>query len=432
MTTTTCRWPGRLLAVSALLLAMLSVSALTAAPMASAAIGTNDYPARLASAPKDSLVDPWGFYNRECTSFVAWRMNNDNQIPFRNGMKGGHWGNADQWWGNAIRLGYPHNGTPAEGAIAWWNQNYHRAGPFGHVAYVDGVAANGSIRVEEYNFEAPGGYDQRTIAPGSGSWPSGFIHVKDLSSVGSGGGVQGMRFLGTDHLTTDMKMYPNQYILSDDARWVLALQGDGNLVLYGPGYTAQWSSGTAGKAVSYLIVQEDGNVVLYGPPGQGALWATGTVGVKGPSFKVQDDGNLVVYNQNAVARWAIGARGTTTGGTYIGTDHRNSDQWLRTNQYLKSQDGRYVVYMQQDGNLVLWSPGGRLLWTSGSDGHSGVVGLLEQDDGNLVIYGNGPIWATNVLGTGTFKVIIQDDGNLVVYNVNTGAPLWASNTAGQI
>jgi surface antigen len=359
-------------------------------------------------------------------------MNNDNGISFSNNMSGGHWGNAYQWWNNAIALGYLHNSTPAGGAIAWWNSGYHGAGSKGHVAYVDGVNSNGSITIEEYNYLHHGGYDQRTLTLGSAYWPSGFIHVRDMSSVGSGGGVQGMTFLGTDHLTADMKMYPNQYILSSDARWVLALQGDGNLVLYGPGYVARWASNTAGKPVAFLLVQDDGNVVIYGTGSQGALWATGTVGVQGPAFKVQEDGNVVVYDSNSMARWSIGAKGSTTGGTYIGTDHRNSDQWLYTNQYLKSSDGRYALYMQEDGNLVLWSPGGRILWTSGSGGHAGVVGLLQQDDGNMVIYGNGVLWAANKLGTGTFKLILQDDGNLVVYNTTNGVAIWASNTAGEI
>ena len=31
----------------------------------------DDYPSNLKSAAKDALVDPWNFYNRECTSFVA-------------------------------------------------------------------------------------------------------------------------------------------------------------------------------------------------------------------------------------------------------------------------------------------------------------------------------------------------------------------------
>jgi surface antigen len=417
-----------LLALAALLLAAFAV---VRAPAAHAAIGENDYPSSLASAPLDSKVDPWSFYNRECTSFVAWRINNDDGVAFTNGMNGGHWGNAYQWWGNAGALGYPRNSTPTEGSIAWWDKNYDGARSAGHVAYVDSVSSTGAINVEEYNYLNAGGYDQRTVYPGTKYWPSGFIHIKDISSAGSGGGVQGMTYLGTGQLTEDMKMYPNQYLLSDDARWVLAMQGDGNLVLYGPGYTPEWSSGTAGKSVAYLLVQDDGNVVIYGTGSQGALWSTGTAGIGAPSFKVQDDGNVVVYDSTGTARWAIGAKGTTTGGAYIGTDHLDSDQWLRPNQYLKSSDGRYALYMQQDGNLVLWSPGARVLWTSGSGNHTGIAGVLEQDDGNLVIYGNGAIWATNRTATGTFRATLQNDGNLVVYNLSTGSAIWASNTSGE-
>jgi surface antigen len=50
----------------------------------SAASGVDDYPSRLKNAGQDSLVDPWQFYNRECTSWVAWRLNSENQVPFYN------------------------------------------------------------------------------------------------------------------------------------------------------------------------------------------------------------------------------------------------------------------------------------------------------------------------------------------------------------
>ncbi|MBL7255259.1 hypothetical protein [Paractinoplanes lichenicola] len=55
----------------------------------------------------------------------------------------------------------------------------------------------------------------------------------------------------------------------------LEMQGDGNLVIYGPGHVALWSSGTAGRNGSVLRLQDDGNLVLYAP-GNRAVWATGT------------------------------------------------------------------------------------------------------------------------------------------------------------
>jgi hypothetical protein len=78
----------------------------------------DDYPYRN-STP--DVVDPWNFYTRECTSFVAWRMNHQYGIAFTNQMRGGHWGNANQWPANARNLGYAVNGSPSVGAIAEFN-----------------------------------------------------------------------------------------------------------------------------------------------------------------------------------------------------------------------------------------------------------------------------------------------------------------------
>jgi surface antigen len=92
------------------------------------------------------------------TSFVAWRMNHQYGIAFTNGMRGGHWGNANQWPANARDLGYPVNGTPTVGAIAEFN-----IGTNGHVTLVAQVNGNGTITIEEYNFNPAFGYSVRTM-----------------------------------------------------------------------------------------------------------------------------------------------------------------------------------------------------------------------------------------------------------------------------
>ena len=141
--------------------ALLTTSSLPA----QATVGTNDYPAYLASAAKDSLVDPWNFYNRECTSFVAWRLNHDEGIPFTNHYKGAAFGNAYQWAGAAESVGIPVNGTPTPGSVAVYPASLPGSGGFGHVAYVDSVNNSaGTVTVEEYNFNVVGGYDQRIQA----------------------------------------------------------------------------------------------------------------------------------------------------------------------------------------------------------------------------------------------------------------------------
>jgi hypothetical protein len=53
----------------------------------------------------------------------------------------------------------------------------------------------------------------------------------------------------------------------------LTLHNNGNLVVYNKGNGIMWQSGTNGKNDHYvLVLQEDRNVVIYGP----AIWATGT------------------------------------------------------------------------------------------------------------------------------------------------------------
>lgn len=134
----------------------------------------DDYPSNLKNAAKDAVVDPWLFYNRECTSFVAWRLNSANGAPFSNYMVGpngrkGHFGNADNWGANAQYIGYTVNRTPAVGSVAWWSSQ--------HVAWVAKVNGDGTIVIEEYNRNYDGKYSYRTIPAGS---PTGYIHIKDL------------------------------------------------------------------------------------------------------------------------------------------------------------------------------------------------------------------------------------------------------------
>ena len=117
----------------------------------------------------------WGFAYRNCTDFVAWRMNKTNGVTFTNWMGGGRWSHAYNWDDNARSLGYPVNGTPAVGAIA---QTDGAAGSFGHVAWVSAVNSNGTVTIEDYNNAGTGLYGVRTVAASTYR----YIHVKDLSA----------------------------------------------------------------------------------------------------------------------------------------------------------------------------------------------------------------------------------------------------------
>jgi surface antigen len=143
----------------------------------SAASGVDDYPSRLKNAAQDSLVDPWQFYNRECTSFVAWRLNSENNVAFNDYFGGAHWGNASNWKNAAKSLSIPVDNNPSRGAVAWWAAG-SAGSSRGHVAWVQTVS-DSSITIEEYNYLREGYYDTRTISTSSSLWPSGFIHIRD-------------------------------------------------------------------------------------------------------------------------------------------------------------------------------------------------------------------------------------------------------------
>ena len=100
----------------------------------------NDYPYPNASWNE---VDPWAFYKRECTSFVAYRLN--KVMDFHNTMRGGRFSNAHNWDENARRIGFRVNRRPTRGSVMVRN-----SGTYGHVAIVAKVRP-GRILVEQYN-----------------------------------------------------------------------------------------------------------------------------------------------------------------------------------------------------------------------------------------------------------------------------------------
>ena len=121
--------------------------------------------------------DPWRFYMRECTSFVAWKLNTANGFAFKNDFDGNgslDFGHAKDWGYVAPKFGYQVNSTPAVGSVAWSADN-----TYGHVAWVKAV--NGEyVTIEEYNKNSDGNYSTRTIHKGA---MTGYIHFKDITTT---------------------------------------------------------------------------------------------------------------------------------------------------------------------------------------------------------------------------------------------------------
>jgi surface antigen len=143
---------------------LLSVIALLAALMvpflaSPAHAAGNDYPYR--NSTSSTASDRWGFTQRQCVSFTAWRLAQHHRTINNSGNA---WGNASHWDEAARAKRITISSRPRVGAVAQWNAGeksayyaqgggtgYLQAGPYGHVAYVTAVYRDGSVTVEQYN-----------------------------------------------------------------------------------------------------------------------------------------------------------------------------------------------------------------------------------------------------------------------------------------
>ena len=123
-------------------------------------------------------------------------------------------------------------------------------------------------------------------------------------------------------------------IMTCGGQYWLAMQTDGNLVLYqapmpsAPTATPLWASNTVGSFGDRVIMQGDGNLVIYNPAGN-AVWSSGTAGhpgvrlaISGTVLSILDDvnlRNLLEYRRSRLLRPAggfgrprLGARGVSS------------------------------------------------------------------------------------------------------------------------
>lgn len=140
----------------------------------SVAAPVDDYP--WPNAPQND-ISPLGYSYRDCVDFVAWRINRDAGVthsPWR-----WTWGNMRITNGDAIgwRADWATHGwdvdlPAAAGLIGWFGT---KVGAYGHVNYIQAVASDGTLHVEEYNWGDTQAYGQRDIAPGSPYYPDSIL-----------------------------------------------------------------------------------------------------------------------------------------------------------------------------------------------------------------------------------------------------------------
>jgi len=339
--------------------------------------GTDDYPSpwRAPTAP-DSMVDTWGYYNRECTSFVAWRLHSRNGFEMPHAI-----GDASAWASWASSHGYTVNTTPAVGSVAYWVGG-------DHVAWVEAVHSSTSIDIEEYNVNGDHSYHEELNLSTSGLE---FIHFRDIIPV---------QLPGQPVVVTN----------PDGSLSAFARGNDGNLwATWQYGYDTNWypwanlgGSNLTGQPV--VVTNPDGSLSTFARGSDGNLYATWQFGYQTNwhSMVSLGGGNLTgtpvikqdAKNGGAQSAFMIGSNGALYNSwqsSYGSTWH----SWVSLGG--SNLTGQPVVVTNPDGSLSAFARG---------------------SDGNLYAtwqYGYDTTWnALTSLGGGNLAsnpVIMQDAKN---------------------
>lgn len=95
--------------------------------------------------------DRWGYCTRQCVSYAAWAVERSGrQAPM-------YYGNAKNWV-YAAPADWQYT-TPQAGDVG-----VATGGGFGHVAYVEQVYGNGTMRISQYNAQVSGEYSEATVS----------------------------------------------------------------------------------------------------------------------------------------------------------------------------------------------------------------------------------------------------------------------------
>lgn len=114
-------------------------------------------------------------------------------------------------------------------------------------------------------------------------------------------------------------------------------------------------------------------------------------------------------------------------GSYTGTNILYSGDQLEQGETIQSNDGRFTLIMQTDGNFVMYKntiP----KWATNTCCHPEINRITMEPGGNLVLSdtNNTVRWQSNTDNRPGAYLILQNDGNIVIYQ--SGFAKWASNT----
>ncbi|SEU12117.1 putidacin L1 family lectin-like bacteriocin [Pseudomonas graminis] len=213
---------------------------------------------------------------------------------------------------------------------------------------------------------------------------------------------------GSSVLPPKQSMTIGQYLVSPNGRYKLVLQSDSNLALWDTQSTAGnaiWA-GNLDQPYSMNLTHEKIKTTRFYVSNSGYLedslrqrmWMMNTNNASDNGLwdrshlVVQDDANIVILDIRAVY-----------------------------------SSNRSAKLLPNTGDVTIFPPGMSL--EVGRQYPAGDFFIVFQADGNLVVYtkSGGVVWHTETYGKDAKTAVMQTDGNFVIYS-STGMPLWNSQT----
>lgn len=343
-------------------------------------------------------ISYWGMTpGHNCTNYVAWKLGVNGVERPPTGP-----GNAGDWAANARIDGYLVNAVPEVGAVAHWDAGTGEGGGLGHVAYVEEINDDGTIRISEdfWRADASGRLTFRNVPIDA---VSNFIHYIDTSDwlrivVPS---EQGWR-------ATTTGLDPQPSLLSSfvlDGVPTVVLAGDGGLSTLELGAAASVSTGlavapsslsavTVRKKFPFVMTVEQGALVMNARSGAGwqrmptgvltdgeiaavdldGLWPTVFISEGGALYRVWSD----MSGWHVEPTW-LESRGPITAtvneqgwpevygihGGFVQRSWRDDTGWHQSSTGIPALDGSVAATSAPGVTTVFLATGGQLLRLDG-------------------------------------------------------------------
>lgn len=203
-------------------------------------------------------------------------------------------------------------------------------------------------------------------------------------------------------------------LVSNNRKFKLILQKDGNLILFKGQNEIEWSSNTLTDSASSLKMGEDGNLMLN-KKNLTSYWSTNNSPARGAELILNDEGIIAITVKDSIF-WSSESKNSLLPG-----------QMLKCSEYLESKNKFFKLILHKDGNLVLYKKGHKVIWSTNT-WNKPVKKCVMQKDGNLVLYDDQfkVCWSSNTVNKGGSKLFLQNDGNLVI--LHGSRVIWASGS----